>query len=114
MSEEPWSKDVLNCTYSGIYYLLRYLPDSVHHALAPRIATRRRRDAQIFPNETARVARRRYRGWPRIAENHMSRILVADDHPLNRHFLTTLLSYYGHEVREAAGGVEALELARRQ
>src|SRR2546423_14496735 len=39
-------------------------------------------------------------------------ILVADDRPLNRHFLMTLLSYYGHEVREAADGVEALHAAR--
>jgi PAS domain S-box-containing protein len=42
----------------------------------------------------------------------MAIILVADDHPLNRHFLATLLSYYGHRVNEAADGVEALESAR--
>ena len=42
----------------------------------------------------------------------MASILVADDHPLNRHFLTTLLSYYGHDVREAADGADALEAAR--
>jgi PAS domain S-box-containing protein len=41
-------------------------------------------------------------------------ILVADDRPLNRHFLMTLLSYYGHEVREAADGVEALHAARER
>ena len=39
----------------------------------------------------------------------MAIILVADDHPLNRHFLATLLSCYGHTVNEAADGVEALE-----
>ncbi|MEK6373302.1 MAG: response regulator [Acidobacteriota bacterium] len=44
----------------------------------------------------------------------MSLILVADDHPLNRYFLSTLLSYYGHEVIEAADGVEALQAARRR
>ncbi len=44
----------------------------------------------------------------------MAVILVADDHPLNRHFLTTLLSYYGHEVLQAADGVEALEAAQRR
>lgn len=44
----------------------------------------------------------------------MSLILVADDHPLNRYFLSTLLSYYGHEVMEAADGVEALQAARRR
>src|SRR6266852_525369 len=43
----------------------------------------------------------------------MAIILVADDHPLNRHFLATLLSYYGHTVNEAADGVEALESARQ-
>src|SRR5256885_9717660 len=42
----------------------------------------------------------------------MAIILVADDHPLNRHFLATLLSYYGHTVNEASDGVEALASAR--
>src|SRR5436309_3543879 len=41
-------------------------------------------------------------------------ILVADDRALNRHFLTTLLTYYGHDVSEAADGVEALRLARER
>jgi PAS domain S-box-containing protein len=41
----------------------------------------------------------------------MPLIVVADDRPLNRHFLTTLLHYYGYEVAEAADGVEALGLA---
>jgi len=44
----------------------------------------------------------------------MSTILVADDHPLNRHFLATLLSYHGHEIVEAADGVEALESVRKR
>src|SRR5947209_7610290 len=44
----------------------------------------------------------------------MAFILVADDHPLNRHFLTTLLSYYGHRVREASDGEEALAAAREK
>jgi PAS domain S-box-containing protein len=44
----------------------------------------------------------------------MSFIVVADDRPLNRHFLMTLLAYYGHEVGEAADGVEALRLARER
>src|SRR5437868_573544 len=43
----------------------------------------------------------------------MAIILVADDHPLNRHFLATLLSCYGHTVNEAADGVEALESTRQ-
>ena len=41
----------------------------------------------------------------------MSRILIADDHPLNRQLLTTLLSYHGHVVVEAADGLEALDAA---
>src|SRR4051794_21941784 len=44
----------------------------------------------------------------------MPDILVVDDRPLNRHFLTTLLRYYGYEAREAADGVEALEAARER
>ena len=44
----------------------------------------------------------------------MALILVADDHPLNRYFLSSLLSYYGHEVLEAADGVEALASADRK
>ena len=44
----------------------------------------------------------------------MSRILIADDHPLNRHFLTTLLTYHGYEIEEAADGEEALQSARRR
>lgn len=42
----------------------------------------------------------------------MAIVLVADDHPINRHFLATLLTYEGHEVREAADGLEALESVR--
>jgi signal transduction histidine kinase/CheY-like chemotaxis protein len=44
----------------------------------------------------------------------MAIILVADDHPLNRHFLATLLSYHGYQINEAADGVEALESVRHQ
>lgn len=44
----------------------------------------------------------------------MPHILVVDDRPLNRHFLTTLLNYYGYEVREAADGAEALDAARER
>lgn len=44
----------------------------------------------------------------------MPLVLVADDHPLNRYFLSTLLSYYGYEVQEAADGVEALQSARQR
>jgi PAS domain S-box-containing protein len=41
-------------------------------------------------------------------------ILVVDDRPENRAFLTTLLGYAGHRVLEARDGAEALETARGQ
>src|SRR5437867_1140534 len=44
----------------------------------------------------------------------MATILVADDHPLNRHFLATLLSYHGFQIDEAADGIEALTSARQR
>lgn len=42
----------------------------------------------------------------------MSSILVLDDRPADRELLTTVLGHAGYEVREAATGDEALELAR--
>src|ERR1051326_7955112 len=42
----------------------------------------------------------------------MALILVADDRPLNRQYLVSLLGYFGHQVVEAADGVEALKLAK--
>jgi diguanylate cyclase (GGDEF)-like protein/PAS domain S-box-containing protein len=39
-------------------------------------------------------------------------ILVVDDRPSNRQFLTTLLGYGGHQMLEAADGAEALESVR--
>lgn len=36
----------------------------------------------------------------------MATILVVDDRPLNRDFLSTLLGYQKHRVIEAADGVE--------
>ncbi|MGZ7042371.1 MAG: response regulator, partial [Thermoanaerobaculia bacterium] len=44
----------------------------------------------------------------------MALILVADDHPLNRHFLATLLSYHGYGINEASDGVDALRSAREE
>jgi signal transduction histidine kinase len=41
-------------------------------------------------------------------------ILIVDDRPSNRQFLTTLLGYDGHRVLEAADGAEALEIARAE
>lgn len=41
----------------------------------------------------------------------MARILVVDDEPCARQFLLTLLSYAGHELREACNGEEGLALA---
>jgi len=42
----------------------------------------------------------------------MAKILVVDDHPANREFLRTLLTYKGYEIHEASDGAEALGLAR--
>lgn len=44
----------------------------------------------------------------------MARILVIDDRPPNRQFLTTLLGYQHHELREASDGVEGLRVAHEQ
>jgi signal transduction histidine kinase/CheY-like chemotaxis protein len=43
----------------------------------------------------------------------MSRILAIDDRPINRQFLVSLLGYGGHQVLEAAGGEEGLEIVRQ-
>src|SRR5689334_7265748 len=40
----------------------------------------------------------------------MANILIVDDHPINRTFLSTLLGYAGHQLHEAADGAEALEM----
>lgn len=42
----------------------------------------------------------------------MARILVVDDWPINREFLSTLLRYAGHVVSEAADGAAALAVMR--
>ncbi len=44
----------------------------------------------------------------------MASILIIDDRPLNRQFLTTLLSYQRHDLREASDGAEGLRVAREQ
>ncbi len=41
----------------------------------------------------------------------MAKILVVDDHRVNREFLVTLLGYPGHSLHEASDGAEALEVA---
>lgn len=40
----------------------------------------------------------------------MAIILIVDDHVLNREFLTTLLGYGGHQLLEAADGIEGLRM----
>ncbi|HEX7944259.1 MAG TPA: ATP-binding protein, partial [Phenylobacterium sp.] len=42
------------------------------------------------------------------------RVLVADDHPVNREFVRLVLSPFGAEVTEAANGAEAVDWAGRQ
>src|SRR6266704_1484608 len=44
----------------------------------------------------------------------MAKVLVADERPLNRQFLTTLLGYGGHLLLEAADGAEALAQVRKE
>jgi serine phosphatase RsbU (regulator of sigma subunit)/CheY-like chemotaxis protein len=44
----------------------------------------------------------------------MATVLVVDDDPISRDFLSTLLGYRGHEACEAADGDTALMLARRR
>ncbi|HEX9434237.1 MAG TPA: EAL domain-containing protein [Burkholderiales bacterium] len=44
----------------------------------------------------------------------MATILVVDDRPSNRQFLTTLLGYGGHVLLEAGDGAQALELVRKE
>ena len=43
-----------------------------------------------------------------------ARILVVDDEPAIREYVTTLLSELGHEILAAADGAEALQLAREK
>jgi CheY-like chemotaxis protein len=43
----------------------------------------------------------------------MTLILILDDRPINRQFLTTLLAYKGFETREASDGREGLEIAEQ-
>ncbi len=44
----------------------------------------------------------------------MATILIADDQPMNRQYLVSLLGYFGHRLVEAADGAEALRLARSE
>ena len=44
----------------------------------------------------------------------MAKILIIDNRPVNRQFLTTLLGYQHHDLREASDGVEGLRAARDQ
>jgi PAS domain S-box-containing protein len=40
-----------------------------------------------------------------------ARILIVDDTPVNRELVSTLLGVFGHDLREASGGEEAVEAA---
>jgi putative nucleotidyltransferase with HDIG domain len=44
----------------------------------------------------------------------MATILIVDDRPINRQFLTTLLGYAGHRLLEAGDGAEALNIVRAE
>jgi FixJ family two-component response regulator len=43
----------------------------------------------------------------------MATVLIVDDQPVNRQFLTTLLGYFDHDILEAGDGIEALETLRK-
>lgn len=43
----------------------------------------------------------------------MKTILIVDDHPINREFLTTLLNYRGYRTLVAGDGLEALSVVRK-
>jgi diguanylate cyclase (GGDEF)-like protein/PAS domain S-box-containing protein len=51
---------------------------------------------------------------PQQAEPGQAKILIVDDHVLNRQFLLTLLGYGGYHLLEAANGVEALAIVRSE
>ena len=44
----------------------------------------------------------------------MATILIADDQPMNRQYLVTLLGYFGHRLLEASNGDEAFKLAKSE
>ena len=44
----------------------------------------------------------------------MSTILIVDDRPTNRTFLTTLLGFTGHRLLQANDGAHALETVRAE
>jgi PAS domain S-box-containing protein len=44
----------------------------------------------------------------------MAKVLVVDDHPVNRNLLATLLGYGGHTVYEAGDGAQALSAAQAE
>src|SRR6185295_17594759 len=74
-----------------------------------------RRRPVPHPAHRPRNAPRGRCGPPRDARSHlMARILVVDDHALNRTFLRSLLAHYGHEIAEAADGEDALRILREK
>ena len=44
----------------------------------------------------------------------MAKVLVVDDHPINRKLIVTLLRHVSHEALEASDGEEALAIVRRE
>lgn len=51
---------------------------------------------------------------PRGAVTAPLRVLVAEDHPVNRLYMATLLQRLGHQARLADNGLEALKLAKTE
>ena len=48
------------------------------------------------------------------ARGHLSKVLIIDDDEASRYLLGTLISQFRFELLEASGGVDGLELARRE
>ncbi|MGH7100262.1 MAG: response regulator [Stellaceae bacterium] len=48
-----------------------------------------------------------------LRQSRRRRILIVEDHPLNRKLLHDLLEAHGYEILETGDGLEALNLARR-
>lgn len=51
--------------------------------------------------------------WPQLPPNRTCRILVVDDHPVNRTLLVRLLSRSGFSLKQAVNGSEAFTLWRQ-
>ena len=54
------------------------------------------------------------RGFEDTPEPTAPRVLVVDDEPVVRHFLSVILNRLGYTVEVAPGGAEAIQMARER